>query len=72
MQSMRRWHHGELAGAIAQHARNTGGAITEADLAAHKADWVEPISIRYRDLELHEIGPNGQGIAALQPWRTGV
>ncbi|HEV7619431.1 MAG TPA: gamma-glutamyltransferase family protein, partial [Burkholderiaceae bacterium] len=58
------FYHGELAGAIAQHARNTGGAITEADLAANEADWVEPISIRYRDVELHEIGPNGQGIAA--------
>ncbi|MCY0852926.1 gamma-glutamyltransferase [Cupriavidus sp. D39] len=58
------FYHGELARAIADHARNTGGAITEADLAAHKADWVEPISIRYRDVELYEIGPNGQGIAA--------
>jgi gamma-glutamyltranspeptidase/glutathione hydrolase len=59
------FYHGELASTIAQHARNTGGLITEVDLAAHKADWVEPISIRYRDVELHEIGPNGQGIAAL-------
>ena len=49
---------------MARYARDTGGALTEADLAAHSADWVEPISIRYRDVELHEIGPNGQGIAA--------
>jgi gamma-glutamyltranspeptidase/glutathione hydrolase len=59
------FYHGELAAAIAAHARNTGGAITEADLAAHRADWVEPIGIRYRDLELFEIGPSGQGIGAL-------
>jgi gamma-glutamyltranspeptidase/glutathione hydrolase len=59
------FYHGELAAAIATHARNTGGAITEADLAAHRADWVDPISIRYRDLELFEIGPSGQGIGAL-------
>ncbi|HWZ47959.1 MAG TPA: gamma-glutamyltransferase [Herbaspirillum sp.] len=58
------FYHGELASAIAQHARNTGGLITEADLAANEPEWVEPISIRYRDIELHEIGPNGQGIAA--------
>jgi gamma-glutamyltranspeptidase/glutathione hydrolase len=58
------FYHGELAKAIAQHARDTGGALTEADLAAHQSEWVEPISIRYRDVELHEIGPNGQGIAA--------
>jgi gamma-glutamyltranspeptidase/glutathione hydrolase len=59
------FYHGELAASIAAHARNTGGAITEADLAAHRADWVEPIGMRYRDLELVEIGPNGQGIGAL-------
>jgi gamma-glutamyltranspeptidase/glutathione hydrolase len=59
------FYHGELAKAIAQHARNTGGLMTEADLAAHKCDWVDPINVRYRDVELHEIGPNGQGIAAL-------
>ncbi len=59
------FYHGELAKAIADHARNTGGLIDEADLAAHQADWVEPISMRYRDLTLLEIGPNGQGIGAL-------
>ena len=59
------FYHGLLAGKIAAHARATGGLITEADLAAHQADWVEPVSMAYRDMRLHEIGPNGQGIAAL-------
>ncbi|MGO4156123.1 gamma-glutamyltransferase family protein [Cupriavidus sp. YAF13] len=59
------FYHGELAGRIAAHARATGGLISEADLAAHRADWVQPISMSYRDLELFEIGPNGQGIGAL-------
>ncbi len=59
------FYHGELAKAIATHARNTGGLIDESDLAAHQADWVEPISMTYRDVVLHEIGPNGQGIGAL-------
>lgn len=59
------FYHGELARKIADHARATGGRIDEADLAAHRADWVEPIQVRYRDLTLHEIGPNGQGIGAL-------
>lgn len=59
------FYHGQLAAAIAAHARNTGGLITEADLAAHRSDWVDPISMRYRDLEVLEIGPNGQGIGAL-------
>jgi gamma-glutamyltranspeptidase/glutathione hydrolase len=59
------FYHGELAARIAAHARNTGGLIEEADLAAHRADWVEPIRMAYRDVELYEIGPNGQGIGAL-------
>ncbi|MCT9115639.1 gamma-glutamyltransferase family protein [Cupriavidus gilardii] len=59
------FYHGELAARIAAHARATGGRIDEADLAAHRTDWVEPIQMRYRDLTLHEIGPNGQGIGAL-------
>ena len=32
---------------------------------AHAADWVTPLSIDYRDVTVHEIPPNGQGIAAL-------
>jgi gamma-glutamyltranspeptidase/glutathione hydrolase len=59
------FYHGELAARIAAHARATGGALSEADLAAHRADWVDPVGIPYRDLELFEIGPSGQGIGAL-------
>ena len=59
------FYRGDLAQKIAAHARATGGAMTEEDLGAHRADWVEPIHTAYRDHTLHEIPPNGQGIAAL-------
>lgn len=59
------FYRGELAAAIAEHARNTGGLLTQADLAAHRVNWVEPIRMKYRDMEVLEIGPNGQGIGAL-------
>ena len=39
--------------------------MTTDDLVSHECTWVEPISIDYRDLTLHEIPPNGQGLAAL-------
>jgi gamma-glutamyltranspeptidase/glutathione hydrolase len=39
--------------------------MTEADLAAHTCDWVTPIQRNYRGYTMHEIPPNGQGIAAL-------
>lgn len=60
------FYEGELAERIAAFARETGGALSTGDLAAHRCDWVEPISMSYRgDYTLHEIPPNGQGIAAL-------
>ena len=59
------FYRGALAGQIAAASRTQGGAITTEDLAAHRPDWVEPISQDYRDVRLHEIPPNGQGIASL-------
>lgn len=59
------FYRGELAEKIVAHARATGGLITEEDLAGHRANWVEAISIDYRGMTLHELPPNGQGIAAL-------
>lgn len=59
------FYRGSLARAIADHARATGGLMDEEDLAEHTSDWVEPISVKYRGVVLHEIGPSGQGIAAL-------
>ena len=59
------FYEGRIAADIAAHARASGGLIDETDLAEHRADWVAPIHAAYRGIELHEIGPNGQGIAAL-------
>ncbi|MBB5214511.1 gamma-glutamyltransferase family protein [Parapusillimonas granuli] len=60
------FYEGELADRIAAFAAATGGALARADLAAHRCDWVEPLSMSYRgDYALHELPPNGQGIAAL-------
>jgi gamma-glutamyltranspeptidase/glutathione hydrolase len=59
------FYHGELAGKIAVHAKDNGGALSRKDLAEHHSEWVNPISLEYRGLRLHEIPPNGQGLAAL-------
>ncbi|HTS52854.1 MAG TPA: gamma-glutamyltransferase, partial [Burkholderiales bacterium] len=59
------FYRGALAEKIAAASRAQGGAMTAADLAAHQPDWVEPIGQDYRSARLHEIPPNGQGIAAL-------
>ena len=59
------FYRGELAEQMTAHARSLGGAHTMADFDAHACDWVDPIGIDYRGSTVHEIPPNGQGIAAL-------
>lgn len=61
----RDFYEGDLARRIDAHARDSGGLLRAGDLAAHASEWVDPISVRYRDHEVWEIPPNGQGIAAL-------
>jgi gamma-glutamyltranspeptidase/glutathione hydrolase len=59
------FYSGEIAQDLARHASAEGGAMTVADLAAYQPEWVTPIAQDYRGHTLHEIPPNGQGIAAL-------
>ena len=59
------FYRGQLAARMVAHAKAHGGLLTGIDLAAHVADWVEPIRTGYRGYEVAEIPPNGQGIAAL-------
>jgi len=58
------FYRGELAEKMVAASRDGGGALSAEDLALHRADWVTPIRQQYRDIELHEIPPNGQGLAA--------
>jgi gamma-glutamyltranspeptidase/glutathione hydrolase len=53
-------YHGSVARAIAN-----ASWLREDDLAAHRSDWVEPLRRRYRDVEVCELPPNGQGVTAL-------
>ncbi len=59
------YYQGEIAQAAVRFLREHGGAHTEADFAAYQPEWVEPIAQSYRGYTVHEIPPNGQGIAAL-------
>ena len=58
------FYRGEVAATAAAHARDHGGAMTEADFAAYRPEWVGTTAQDYRGHTLHEIPPNGQGIAA--------
>lgn len=58
------FYDGQLADAIDSASVQAGGAMRKADLMAHEAIWVTPTAQPYRDVTLHEIPPNGQGLAA--------
>lgn len=59
------FYGGEIAEALARFSKEHGGAHTVQDFASFKPEWVKPIEKNYRGYTLHEIPPNGQGIAAL-------
>jgi len=54
------FYRGSVAGAIA-----AASWLDEEDLAEHRSEWVEPLRLDYRGIEVCELPPNGQGAAAL-------
>lgn len=59
------FYHGDLATRIDEYARAEGGALRHEDLATHAARWVDPIALDFGTVSVHELPPNGQGLAAL-------
>jgi len=60
---------GALGQRIAEHVQELGGFLTIEDFARHRSEWVEPLSVPFKDYRLWELPPNGQGIAALEMLR---
>lgn len=55
---------GFYGGPVAQAIADACWLSTE-DLAAHRSEWVQPLRRSYRAIEVTELPPNGQGVAAL-------
>jgi gamma-glutamyltranspeptidase/glutathione hydrolase len=60
------FYRGEIAEAIVAFGEENGGLLRMRDFEAHQADWVQPVSTKYRGYEVWELPPNGQGIAVLE------
>jgi gamma-glutamyltranspeptidase/glutathione hydrolase len=60
------FYRGDVARRIADYLQENGGHLTIDDLAAHRSEWIEPLSVNYRGVDVWELPPNGQGLAALQ------
>ena len=59
------FYGGEIAHALEKFSASNGGSVTAKDFESYQPEWVKPIAKDYRGYTLHEIPPNGQGIAAL-------
>ena len=57
----RRVLQGDIAQRIETYMRANGGYLTAADLAAHRSEWVEPVSTNYRGYDVWELPPNRPG-----------
>jgi gamma-glutamyltranspeptidase/glutathione hydrolase len=60
------FYRGDIARTIDAFMKEHGGYLRAEDLAEHKSEWVELVSVTYRGYDVWELPPNGQGIAALQ------
>lgn len=61
----RTFYEGEIAENLVATLREQGGLHQIDDFAEYSPEYVQPISSSYRDYELWECPPNGQGIAPL-------
>jgi gamma-glutamyltranspeptidase/glutathione hydrolase len=59
------FYRGALGREIADAAGRLGSPLTAADLAAHRADWVDALRMPYRGGEAVSFPPPTQGFAAL-------
>jgi len=60
------FYGGAIAERIGAFCRRVGAPLRAEDLAAHASRWVDAVSTTWRDLEVFELPPSGQGIAVLQ------
>jgi gamma-glutamyltranspeptidase/glutathione hydrolase len=60
------FYKGEITRKILATFASHGGTMTAADMSGFNGEWVDPISTTYHGWTVHELPPNGQGIAALE------
>ncbi len=60
------FYEGPIAEVIDAYFRRIGGWLGRADLAAHRAEWVQPRSTSYHGVDVWALPPNSQGLTTLQ------
>src|SRR5208283_5371785 len=46
-------------------SKRDGGVLSLDDLGEHAPEWVAPLAVDFQGYRVHELPPNGQGLAAL-------
>src|SRR5205807_6480923 len=59
------FYEGAVARDIVNRLKELGGLHEEADFAAQRSSWVEPIHASYRGYDVYECPPANQGLTAL-------
>lgn len=59
------FYRGSVGSEVVRALRSVGGLMSLDDLGQHRGDWVEPLSVQYREATVYELPPNSQGIVAL-------
>lgn len=59
------FYRGAVGAAIAEAIGRRDGFVTARDLALHRSQWVDPVSVEYRGLTVYELPPPTQGLTAL-------
>jgi len=63
------YYRGPIADAIAESVQSLGGLLNADDVAAYQGQWVQPLRAAYREVEIAELPPQTQGVAALEALR---
>jgi len=59
------FYEGPVAEAMVACLKGHGGFHATSDFAGHRGEYVAPVSVRYRDCDVWQIPPNGQGVTTL-------
>jgi len=60
------FYAGGIATEIDRAMRDAGGLLRRADFKRHTSNWVDPLHVHYRGVDVYTTPPNSQGIAALE------
>jgi gamma-glutamyltranspeptidase/glutathione hydrolase len=60
------FYKGDIARKIVEFSEKNDGTLTLPDFSEFDAQWVEPVSTRYRGHDVYELGAQTQGITVLE------